>query len=59
MVEGDLNLIERIEVGVIKQSHGDIDLLREWIGEAQEDWRDVLDAAEFYNDPRAHFSWKP
>jgi hypothetical protein len=59
MVDSDLELIERIQVGVIKLSRGDLILLRKWIAQANEDWRDVLDSAGFYRDPKAHLSWKP
>ena len=59
MVDDDAALIERIQVAVIKLSRGEPDALRNWIREAQDDWRDVLDAAGFYNDTKAHLKWKP
>ena len=59
MVDDDAALIERIQVAVIKLSRGNLDALVNCINEAQDDWRDVLDAAGFYNDTKAHLNWKP
>jgi hypothetical protein len=59
MVESNPELIERIQIAVIKLSGGRVDVLCRWVGQAQEDWRDVLDAAGFYKDERAHLAWKP
>ena len=54
MVDDDAALIERIQVAVIKLSRGELDALRNWITEAQNDWRDVLDAASLYNVTKSH-----
>jgi len=59
LVGDDPSLIERIQIAVIKQANGSLASMETWIGEAQEDWRDVLDCAEFYSDPQAHRSWRP
>ena len=51
--------LERIRFAVLKLSNGDITALREHIRIAQIDWRDVLVAAGFGHDPRAHEAWAP
>lgn len=59
MVDENVVLIERIQTGVLKLSSGSIEKLRIWITEANDDWREVLDAAGFYADPTAHQTWQP
>ena len=59
LVGDNAALIERIQVAVIKLSQGKMGQLKNWIMEAQEDWRDVLDAADFYSDSNAHWNWRP
>jgi hypothetical protein len=51
--------LERIRFAVIRMSAGDLTRLRGAIREAQIDWRDVLVAAGFADDPRAHEHWRP
>jgi hypothetical protein len=51
--------LERIRMAVLKLSAGDMAKLIEAIGIAKIDWRDVLVAAGFGNDPLAHHSWLP
>jgi hypothetical protein len=50
-------LIERIQLAVLKLSKGETDRLRDTIGLARRDWRDVLVAAGFANDLSAHIKW--
>ena len=50
---------DRIRFAVIKLSEGDLGVLREQIGEAHIDWRDVLNAAGFAGDVEAHLRWNP
>ena len=51
--------LERIRFAVLKLSDGDLVTLREAVRIAQIDWRDVLVAAGFGHDPRAHENWLP
>jgi hypothetical protein len=51
--------LERIRFAALKMSHGDLAELRRAVDIAQIDWRDVLVAARFGNDPRAHEHWLP
>lgn len=51
--------LERIRFAVIRVSGGRLDRLSETITLARKDWRDVLVAAEFAHDVRAHERWKP
>lgn len=50
---------ERIRFAVLKMSAGDLDRLVDAIALAQVDWRDVLVAAGFGDDPQAHNDWWP
>jgi hypothetical protein len=52
-------LLERIRIAVLKLSHGDLNALQRAIDLAQHDWRDVLVAAGFADDIKAHESWWP
>lgn len=58
-VPGDVAGNERIHLAVLKLSGGDLTKLRQTVREAQIDWRDVLMAAGFGEDPKAHLSWNP
>jgi hypothetical protein len=51
--------LERIRLAVMRLSEGDPEKLRVRIREAQIDWRDVLVAAGFGEEERAHDRWEP
>lgn len=51
--------IERLRFAVLKVSRGSLDRLSKTIELAKTDWRDVLLAAGFANNPQAHRSWLP
>jgi len=51
--------LERLRFAAIRVSGGDLTRLREAIRIAQVDWRDLLVAAEFASDTRAHERWEP
>jgi len=55
----DSAAIERIRFAVLKLSGGDLDALERAVGLAKTDWRDVLVAAGFGSDVKAHFRWWP
>ena len=57
--EQDESEMERIRIAALRMSGGDLAKLREAVGIAQVDWRDLLVAAGFGNDPRAHERWNP
>jgi hypothetical protein len=60
MVDPDyVDLAERIRFSVLKLSDGDYGKLLNEIHEASRDWRDILMAAGFGNDPEAHLEWEP
>jgi hypothetical protein len=50
---------ERIWFAALKLSNGNLAELRRAVDIAQIDWRDVLVAAGFGHDPRAHEQWYP
>jgi hypothetical protein len=50
--------VERIQCAALKASGGKLDKLYDAIALAQTDWRDLLVAAGFANDPRAHLDWR-
>jgi hypothetical protein len=52
-------LAERIRFAVLKLSAGDDAALDRHLRMAAVDWRDVLVAAGFGNDTRAHMDWMP
>ena len=52
-------LLERIRFAVLKLSHGNLNALGRAIDLAKVDWRDVLVAAGFGDDIKAHESWWP
>jgi hypothetical protein len=51
--------LERTRFAALKVSEGDLSRLRDAIQLANEDWRDLLSAAEFWRDTRAHERWFP
>jgi hypothetical protein len=51
--------IDRLRFAVLKVSRGSLDRLTGAIELAKIDWRDVLLAAGFANNPQAHRSWLP
>src|SRR5262249_32467370 len=50
---------ERIHFAAIRLSAGDIFRLHEAIKLGRADWRDLLMAADFGHDTRAHERWRP
>jgi hypothetical protein len=50
-------LSERIQCAALKLSQGRIDLLCDAIALARTDWRDLLVAAGFDHDAKAHLDW--
>ena len=57
--ETDPRGLERIRFAALKLSDGDLGELRRAVEIANVDWRDVLVAAGFGHDPRAHELWFP
>ena len=57
--ESDARDLERIRFAVLKLSNGDLAELRRAVEMAEIDSRDVLVAAGFGTDVRAHESWFP
>ncbi len=55
----DPRLLERIRIAALKVSEGDVGKLNEAVRVAQRDWRDLLVAAGFGEDPLAHERWEP
>jgi|SRR5215471_6256395 len=51
--------LERIRFAALKLSKGDLAQLHRAVDLAARDWRDLLVAAGFADDPRAHLSWQP
>ena len=51
--------LERYRFAALKLSEGNLDRLREAIEVAKTDWRDLLVAAGFGNDPHEHERWNP
>jgi hypothetical protein len=51
--------LERIRFAAIRVSGGRLDDLRNAVALAQLDWRDLLVAADFADDPEAHLQWQP
>jgi len=50
---------ERLRFAALRLSHGDLRALAEAIKLGQTDWRDLLVAADFADDIRAHEKWVP
>ena len=40
--------VERVHMGMLKLSEGDLSKLRHYVGQAQQDFRDILYWAEYY-----------
>lgn len=53
------DLVERIRFAVLKLSEGNFEQLRKQTAEAAKDWRDILMAAGFGEDTKAHLAWEP
>lgn len=51
--------LERVRFAALKVSRGNLADLVEAVALAQTDWRDLLVAAGFADDPRAHEAWLP
>jgi hypothetical protein len=51
--------LERFQFAALKLSGGDLSRLRNVIDLAKSDWRDLLMAAGFGEDTRAHVYWMP
>jgi hypothetical protein len=51
--------LERFRFAALKLSNGNLDKLREAIGIAKSDWRDLLMAAGSANDGAEHNRWQP
>lgn len=52
-------LAQRIRFAVLKLSDGQFEKLKQEVGGAAIDWRDVLMAAGFGEDIKAHLAWQP
>lgn len=50
---------DRIRFAVLKLSDGDLEKLRRAVRLANEDWRDLLIASGFADDPKLHYLWLP
>ena len=57
--DADEIALERFRFAAMKLSDGDLPKLREAVELAKLDWRDLLVATGFANDPEAHASWWP
>lgn len=55
----DAQGLERYRYAALKLSEGDLEKLRRAVQVAKEDWRDLLVAAGFGHDVRAHERWLP
>ncbi len=51
--------LERIRFAALKQSCGELSALYAAVELANVDWRDLLVAADFADDPEAHRAWMP
>lgn len=57
LADADALQLERVRFAVLKISEGDWPKLLDAVDLAKIDWRDLLAAAEFADDPRAHLRW--
>jgi hypothetical protein len=55
----DAQGLERFRFAALKLSGGDLSRLRSAVELAKTDWRDLLVAAGFGEDPQAHVFWMP
>ena len=51
--------LERVRFAALKLSRGELARLAQWVALAQTDWRDVLVAAGWVEDAKAHLRWRP
>jgi hypothetical protein len=51
------DLVERVQLTVLKSRYGEVDNFLAAAELAQIDWRDALMAADFGNDLEAHLKW--
>lgn len=51
--------LERYRFAVLRLSRGDMTMLKRAIDLAQVDWRDLLVAAGFADDPTSYLRWEP
>jgi hypothetical protein len=51
--------LERVRFAALKLSGGELARLRDAVNLAKTDWRDLLIASGFADDPRAHEWWQP
>jgi hypothetical protein len=57
--KSDMFELERFRFAALKESEGNLVLLRQAIGVAQRDWRDLLMSAGFGEDVTEHKRWLP
>ena len=57
--DADMYQLERIRFAALKCSGGKLALLEKAVKLAQQDWRDLLMAADFGYDAEAHRAWEP
>ncbi len=55
----DSTEMDRFRFAVLKLSGGDWEKLQKAVELAKRDWRDLLVAAGFANDPESHTAWLP
>jgi len=55
----DADELERLRFAALKLSHGDLKQLKQWVDAAQVEWHDVLVAAGWGDDRKAHLRWRP
>lgn len=51
--------LERLRLAALRFSGGRLDRLAQGVALAKKDWRDLLMAADFGHDTRAHLRWQP
>ena len=56
---GDQYSMERIRLSALRLSEGQLEKLSQANDLAQLDWRDLLMAADFGEDPKVHERWTP
>jgi hypothetical protein len=57
--ESKLSGDDRVRFSALKISNGNLEKLKEAIAIGEDDWRDLLLAAGFANDPGKHLRWIP
>ncbi|MDB4971392.1 MAG: hypothetical protein JWN44_7081 [Myxococcales bacterium] len=58
-LDNDPGTIERVRAACLKLSEGSLEKLGDAVSLSNTDWRDVLTAANFADDPTAHLRWLP